>query len=84
MAAATAETAVEVEATEAVAMAAATATEPEATVVEVEAMEAVVERARTKIKNMQHPAFPRGPPPQYYPGSSKLNFAVRMGSGDPC
>ena len=31
---------------------------------------------------MRHPAFPRGPPPQYYPGSTVLNFAVRMGSGD--
>eukprot|EP00964_Phaeocystis_antarctica_P135061 scaffold99409_cov66-Phaeocystis_antarctica.AAC.4 len=29
----------------------------------------------------QHRAFPRGPPPQYYPGSDLLNFAVRMGSG---
>ena len=34
-------------------------------------------------KNMQHPAFPRGPPPQYYLDSIELNFAVRMGSGDP-
>ena len=34
-------------------------------------------------KYMRHPAFPRGPPPQYYPGSTVLNFAVRMGSGDP-
>eukprot|EP00962_Isochrysis_galbana_P003647 scaffold1041_cov124-Isochrysis_galbana.AAC.8 len=33
-------------------------------------------------QNVQHPAFPRGPPPQYYPGSTRLNFAVRMGSGD--
>eukprot|EP00967_Tisochrysis_lutea_P052236 scaffold64699_cov39-Tisochrysis_lutea.AAC.1 len=32
---------------------------------------------------MQHPAFPRGPPPQYYLGSTLLNCAVRMGSGDP-
>jgi len=31
---------------------------------------------------MRHPAFPRGPPPQYYPGSTVLNFADRMGSGD--
>ena len=31
----------------------------------------------------QHRAFPRGPPPQYYPGSNLLNFAVRMGSGEP-
>ena len=30
---------------------------------------------------MQHPAFPRGPPPQYYLDSTELNFAVRMGSG---
>ena len=27
--------------------------------------------------------LPRGPPPQYYPGSNLLNFAVRMGSGEP-
>ena len=40
-------------------------------------------RKRPKKQNMQHPAFPRGPPPQYYPGSTLLNFAVRMGSGDP-
>eukprot|EP00964_Phaeocystis_antarctica_P002990 scaffold1588_cov78-Phaeocystis_antarctica.AAC.1 len=31
----------------------------------------------------QHRAFPRGPPPQYYPGSNLLNFAARMGSGEP-
>eukprot|EP00964_Phaeocystis_antarctica_P079003 scaffold49167_cov71-Phaeocystis_antarctica.AAC.4 len=36
--------------------------------------------AKTKA---QHRAFPRGPPPQYYPGSNLLNFAVRMGSGEP-
>ena len=34
-------------------------------------------------KKAQHRAFPRGPPPQYYPGSNLLNFAVRMGSGEP-
>ena len=34
-------------------------------------------------KNMQHLAFPRGPPPQYYPDLILLNCAVRMGSGDP-
>eukprot|EP00962_Isochrysis_galbana_P048934 scaffold20571_cov111-Isochrysis_galbana.AAC.11 len=33
-------------------------------------------------QNVQHPAFPRGPQPQYYPGSTRLNCAVRMGSGD--
>ena len=27
----------------------------------------------------QHPAFPGGPPPQYYPGLKQLNFGVRMG-----
>ena len=36
-----------------------------------------------RLKNQQHPAFPRGPPPQYYLDSILLNFAVRMGSGDP-
>ena len=36
-----------------------------------------------ETKNLQHPAFPRGPPPQYYLDSTELNFAVRMGSGDP-
>ena len=34
-------------------------------------------------KDMRQWAFPRGPPPQYYPISTELNFAVRMGSGDP-
>jgi hypothetical protein len=39
---------------------------------------------RKKQKNdVQHIAFPRGPPPQYYRYSRQLNFAVRMGSGDP-
>ena len=36
-----------------------------------------------KKEKAQHRAFPRGPPPQYYPGSNLLNFAVRMGSGEP-
>ena len=36
-----------------------------------------------KNNNMQHPAFPRGPPPQYYLDPREFNFAVRMGSGDP-
>ena len=36
-----------------------------------------------KQQNVQHIAFPRGPPPQYYRYSRQLNFAVRMGSGDP-
>ena len=33
----------------------------------------------------QHRAFPRGPPPQYYPGSDLLNFAdcSDRGSGEP-
>ena len=35
------------------------------------------------VRKEQHRAFPRGPPPQYYPGSIQLNFAVRMGSGEP-
>ena len=35
------------------------------------------------LQKAQHRAFPRGPPPQYYPGSNLLNFAVRMGSGEP-
>ena len=40
--------------------------------------------AETKVKKyVQHIAFPRGPPPQYYRYSRQLNFAVRMGSGDP-
>ena len=37
----------------------------------------------TQKQKAQHRAFPRGPPPQYYPGSNLLNFAVRMGSGEP-
>ena len=36
-----------------------------------------------KKEDVQHIAFPRGPPPQYYRYSRQLNFAVRMGSGDP-
>ena len=42
-----------------------------------------VKLKETTKKNQQHPAFPRGPPPQYYLDSILLNFAVRMGSGDP-
>ncbi len=26
---------------------------------------------------MQHPAFPRGPPPEYYPGATLLNAAAQ-------
>ena len=40
-------------------------------------------REKTAAQNMRQWAFPRGPPPQYYPISTELNFAVRMGSGDP-
>ena len=32
-------------------------------------------------KNIRHPRFPRGPPPQYWSGPMVLNFAVRMGCG---
>ena len=32
-------------------------------------------------KNVQHRAFPRGPPPQYYLGPLLPNLAVRVGSG---
>ena len=28
------------------------------------------------MQKAQHRAFPRGPPPQYYPGSNLLNFAA--------
>ena len=38
---------------------------------------------KKRKSNVQHIAFPRGPPPQYYRYSRQLNFAVRMGSGDP-
>ena len=41
------------------------------------------EKQKAEKKKAQHRAFPRGPPPQYYPGSNLLNFAVRMGSGEP-
>ena len=41
------------------------------------------EEKKEKEEKAQHRAFPRGPPPQYYPGSNLLNFAVRMGSGEP-
>ena len=40
-------------------------------------------RGFRKKEDVQHIAFPRGPPPQYYRYSRQLNFAVRMGSGDP-
>ena len=40
-------------------------------------------KGRKQGEKEQHRAFPRGPPPQYYPGSNLLNFAVRMGSGEP-
>ena len=34
------------------------------------------------VKSQQHPkGFPGGPPPQYWPGLSPLDFRVRMGSG---
>ena len=36
---------------------------------------------RGKTKNIRHPRFPRGPPPQYWSGPMVLNFAVRMGCG---
>ena len=32
-------------------------------------------------KNIRHPRFPRGPPPQYWSGPMVLDFAVRMGCG---
>ena len=39
---------------------------------------------RKSKTNVQHSAFPCGPPPQYYPSSMpssiQLNFAVRMGN----
>ena len=35
----------------------------------------------TKKKNIRHPRFPRGPPPQYWSGPMVLNFAVRMRCG---
>ena len=41
------------------------------------------EGERERKRYVQHIAFPRGPPPQYYRYSRQLNFAVRMGSGDP-
>jgi hypothetical protein len=40
-------------------------------------------RRKRDSEKAQHWAFPRGPPPQYYPGSNLLDFAVRMGSGEP-
>ena len=40
-------------------------------------------KMKREKRKVQHPAFPRGPPPQYCPGSTPLNFAVRMGSGEP-
>ena len=40
-------------------------------------------KERKQKKKRSHRAFPRGPPPQYYPGSNLLNLAARMGSGEP-
>jgi hypothetical protein len=40
-------------------------------------------RRKRDAEKAQHRAFPRGPPPQYYPGSDLLNIAFRMGSGEP-
>jgi hypothetical protein len=40
-----------------------------------------MQNGRVESKKMRQPAFPRGPPPQYYLVSIQLNFAVRMGSG---
>ena len=52
---------------------------------------AISKQLKTKIrsikiwqiqKSQQHPkGFPGGPPPQYWPGLSPLDFRVRMGSG---
>lgn len=36
---------------------------------------------KAKRESLQHQHFPRGPPPQYYAGRTKLNFTVRMGRG---
>ena len=42
----------------------------------------IVFLSQEKTKSQQHPkGFPGGPPPQYWPGLSPLNFRVRMGSG---
>ena len=41
------------------------------------------EERKEKEEKAQHRAFPRGPPPQYCLDSTQLNFAVRMGSGEP-
>ena len=43
----------------------------------------VLTKNKSKKVKVKHPAFPRGPPPQYYLNSTPLNFAVRMGSGEP-
>ena len=42
-------------------------------------------RRKRDAEKAQHRAFPRGPPPQYYPGSDLLNFAdcSDRGSGEP-
>ena len=42
----------------------------------------IVFLSQEKTKSQQHPkGFPGGPPPQYWPGLSPLDFRVRMGSG---
>ena len=45
-------------------------------------MKSKIPKTRCRKKSQQHPkGFPGGPPPQYWPGLSPLNFRVRMGSG---
>ena len=36
-------------------------------------------QTNSKMQNIQHLAFPCGPPPQYYPSPSQLKFGVLMG-----
>ena len=40
-----------------------------ATALEVELQAQMKQASKRQEQNMRHPVFPRGPPPQYYPGS---------------
>lgn len=41
-----------------------------------------INHTKIKYKSRQHPDFPGGHPPEYYPSLRLLNFAERTGYGD--
>ena len=47
-----------------------------ATALEVELQAQMKQASKRQEQNMRHPVFPRGPPPQYYPGSTVLNLVL--------